>query len=62
MSIFFLSYGNNREPENQENGFPSTINTWWWYLDTYTVILDVQVSYQSIQLRTPNYSIVILYR
>ena len=31
-------------------------------MDTYTVILDVQVSYQSIELRTGNSSIVILCR
>lgn len=45
--------------EEQKTAFPGIQSR---HLDTYTVILDVQVSNESIELRATNYSIVILYR
>ena len=54
--FFKKSYGNNRE---QKTTFPGIQAR---HLDTYTVILDVQISNESIELRAANYSIVILYR
>ena len=44
--------------EEQKTAFPEIQSR---HLDTYTVILDVQVSNESIKLRAANYSIVILY-
>ena len=45
--------------EDPKTAFPGVQSR---QLDTYTVILDVQVSNKSIELRAANYSIVILYR